>query len=387
MWMSNAPWAGTGYGTQTKLLLSALLQRGHDPSCFAFYGLSGGMVSYDGYDVYPNSDFNEWGNDVIKIHTETARASAIITLMDLFVLDQKVWSELGVPWLAWTPIDSEGMGRTTIRMLEIADLPVAMSEFGATQMRNAGVDPAAVIYHGVDTEVFKPLDKAESREYLGLDEDVYVIGMVMANKGDRKQLPLQFEAVKQWMDTHKDMKIQLYIHTEPTAKMGGWDIRELAAASGLEGRVVSTNQYLTSVVPMPVDNMAKLYSSFDVLMNCSSGEGFGIPIVEAQACGTPVLTGNYTAMPEITHNGYTVGHSGKVYAGHYGWQFIPSVEDMVYRLECVYRMDNRTNALMGRQWVHDNCGLEAVTDEWDNLLFKLEQHLGERADAARVAYP
>src|SRR4030095_257227 len=209
-----------------------------------------------------------------------------------------------VPWAAWTPIDSVGIGQVTRNMLNICEYPVAMSYFGANQMRDYDIEPAATIWHTVDCSVFKPLDKYECRALLDLDENSYVIGMVMANKGDRKQYPLQLKAVKEWMDKNPDRKIQVYIHTEPTAQMGGWDMRELCKVLGLSGKVYATNQYDTSVVPSPPQFLAQIYNACDVVMNVSAGEGFGIPIVEAQACGTPVIPGNYTSMTEITHFGY-----------------------------------------------------------------------------------
>jgi glycosyltransferase involved in cell wall biosynthesis len=52
--------------------------------------------------------------------------------------------------------------------------------------------------------------------------------------------------------------------------------------------------------------MARLYSAFDVLLNPSYGEGFGIPIVEAQACGTPVIVSDWTSMPELVGAGWKV---------------------------------------------------------------------------------
>lgn len=384
LWESNAPWAGTGYGAQTKLVVKALREFGHEPSVFAFYGLSGGSIEYDGYPVLPNSDFESWGNDVIKAHIERARSDAIITLMDLFVLRKDIWEKLGVPWLAWVPIDSDGIGKDTLEILKIVDFPIAMSDHGAQQMEEHGAEVAARIYHAVDTDVFRPLDQAECRYDFNLDEDAYIVGLCMANKGDRKQYPLQLQALKMWMDEHKDMKIFGYLHTEPTAQMGGWDMRELVKMSGLEGRVFATNQYDVSVVPFPTPDLAKLFNCFDVLMNVSAGEGFGIPIVEAQACGVPVITHGVTSMPELTHNGYTVESSMKGLASHMGWQYAPSVDDMVYRLESVYRMTDKLKRAAGREWVVNNCSLPVVASQWHELLTDLDDRLKELRVEARV---
>lgn len=387
LWESNAPWVGTGYGAQTRLMLPALKAMGHEPSCFAFYGLSGGKLTYDGYDVYPGSGFEDWGNDVVKLHASTTKADAVITLMDLFILKSEIFGELGVPWIAWTPLDSDGIGFKTLQALKACQVPIAMSEFGAKQMQNYDIQPAGVIYHAVDTGVFKPMDQDECREYMGLDKEAYIVGMVMANKGDRKQYPMQLAALKQFADENPDAKIRGYFHTEPTPQMGGWDMRVLVDDAGLKGKVFSTNQYRTSVLPLESNEMSMLYNCFDVLLNCSAGEGFGIPIVEAQACGIPVVTHNVTAMPELTINGYTVESEGKGLASHYGWQYYPSIEDMVYRLNCVYRMNSSADNARGIQWVRNTCSLEVIASQWQYLLKSVQGQLDELQKNARRSYP
>lgn len=373
LWESNAPWAGTGYGQQTKLLLPALREFGHDPQCFAFYGLLGGKIVYDGYECWPNSNYDGWGNDVIKLHIERSKVEVMVTLMDLFVLQKDIWKNLPVPWAAWTPIDSVGIGEVTQEMLRICDYPVAMSHFGANQMLDHGIEPATVIWHAIDCNVYKPMDKSECRKLLDLDDDAYVVGMVMANKGDRKQYPLQLAAVKQWMDKNPDRKVQVYVHTEPTASMGGWDMRELTKVVGLTGKVYATNQYDSTIVPAPPEFLAQIYNACDVIMNVSAGEGFGIPIVEAQACGTPVLTGDYTSMPEITHYGYTVEAANSGLGSHFGWQFMPSIDDMVYRLECVYRMENKAMKAAAIEWAKRNFDVPVIAQQWAALLDAIKE--------------
>ena len=50
---------------------------------------------------------------------------------------------------------------------------------------------------------------------------------------------------------------------------------------------------------VPDDLLTSLYSAARMFLLPSLWEGFGIPIVEAMACGTPVLTSNVTCLPEI----------------------------------------------------------------------------------------
>lgn len=373
MWESNAPWAGTGYGGQTRNILRHLQQTGLEPHCFAFYGLHGGRVIYDGYECWPNSDYDQWGNDVVGAHIENSKAEALVTLMDIFVLRDDVFSKLKVPWLAWIPLDSEYIGHPTTHILQYVNFPIAMSQFGADEMLKQGHRATDVIWHCVDTDTFYPRDKAESRKELGIEEDAYVIGMVMANKGDRKQYPRQLEVVKRWMDDNPDRNIKVFMHTDPTHMMGGWDMKALVKQLGLKGSVYSTNQYFSVVNPVDDNKMAEIYSSFDVLMNVSAGEGFGIPIIEAQACGVPVVTGNWTAMPELTHYGYTVEPNAKILAHHYGYQFGADPDDMLYKLECVYRMASKSQGEAARAWVQANFSVPVIAEKWRYHLERLAQ--------------
>jgi glycosyltransferase involved in cell wall biosynthesis len=57
----------------------------------------------------------------------------------------------------------------------------------------------------------------------------------------------------------------------------------------------------------PLDSdMVEMYRAADVLLASACAEGFGVPILEAQLCGTPVVTNRYTAMPELTQLGISV---------------------------------------------------------------------------------
>ena len=69
--------------------------------------------------------------------------------------------------------------------------------------------------------------------------------------------------------------------------------------------VLFADQY-HMVVGFPDAYMVDLYNSLDVLLSPSMGEGFGIPIVEAQACGCPVIVGDWTAMSELCFAGWKI---------------------------------------------------------------------------------
>jgi len=72
------------------------------------------------------------------------------------------------------------------------------------------------------------------------------------------------------------------------------ELRRLAQGLGIEGRVLFTGQR--------EDPMAAA-SAMDVVVNCSKDEPFGRVLIEAMACGRPVVAFRSGAVPEIVHEG------------------------------------------------------------------------------------
>lgn len=375
LWQSNGPWVSTGYGVQTKLMLRELKKLGHDPECFAFYGLQGGVIEYDGYKVWP-AGFHDYGSDVVAAHITNSKCKALVSLMDIFPLNPEPYLNLPVPWIAWIPVDHKDLGPETITRLKSVDVPVAMSQFGAKELAAHTDKEVTTIYHAVNTQVFRmydPDEKKVARESLGLPSDAYIVGMVMANKGYRKLFPLHLQAIKTWADAHPDREVIVYIHADPTDLMDGFNLKKLVERFGLSGKVHGTSQYFTTVIGTDDDFMVSLYNCFDVLMNCSAGEGFGVPIIEAQSCGTPVIAGNYTAMPELVFNGCLVNAQAEMYSMHYGWHFHPSHDEMVDSLESVYRMDSKERRLRGREAMELTFDISVIAAQWDSLLKTVEE--------------
>ena len=74
----------------------------------------------------------------------------------------------------------------------------------------------------------------------------------------------------------------------------------------------------------------------DVLVQPSRGEGFGIPLVEAQACGTRAVVSNATAQPELLGHGWAVDVQPQWDEAQKAWWFTPQVGSIVDALEAAY---------------------------------------------------
>jgi hypothetical protein len=66
-WNSNAPWAATGYGTQTAQVTQRMKEQGHDVAIFSNYGLEGSNTDWNGIPVYQRGA-DLYSNDVVPAH-------------------------------------------------------------------------------------------------------------------------------------------------------------------------------------------------------------------------------------------------------------------------------------------------------------------------------
>lgn len=298
---SNAPWVNSGYGTQTRLLAPRLKAMGHDVAISAFYGLSGGSITWEGIPILPAGQL-PYGADVVAQHAHNHGADVLITLMDFWKLAPVTHALRGIQTLAWLPVDCSPLGRPDADTLAASGArPVAMSRFGQAQLEAAGF-PALYAPHGVDLSVFNPAtDRVELRRELGVDE-FFLIGICAANNDSlRKGWPEQFEAFRQFAlgtdhsPAHPDARLMVHsLHRSQS----GFALDQLAHDLGIGHLVFFSDQYAQLAGLMDDKIMADWYRCLDVLSAGSYAEGFGLPLIEAQACGTPVISTDGSAMVE-----------------------------------------------------------------------------------------
>lgn len=335
----------TGYGQQTSVFAPRIRDAGHDVTISTFWGLNGGVLVWDGIPVYPADE--SWGNLYLPEYAERLKADLVITLMDVWVLNPDAMSKL--PLACWTPVDHQpAPTRVADFFRKSGARPIAMSRFGERMLQEAGLDPLYVP-HGVDTNVFKPAPDREALRKAYSMDGAFVVGIVANNAGGlppasgppRKAFPESLIAFAQFQQSHPDAK--LYLHTEMTGRQfpgnqkPGLDLTRLIDKFGIPiESVMLTDPYKMETGVEPHE-MASLYSSFDVLLNPSYGEGFGIPIVEAQACGTPVIATDWTSMPELVGAGWmSAGDEPWYDAQHDSFFMRPRVCELVDALEAAY---------------------------------------------------
>jgi glycosyltransferase involved in cell wall biosynthesis len=330
-WMSNAPWAPTGYGQQTAQVLPRLVADGHDVAVIANYGLQGGVRDWEGIRVYPSG--SNWSNDVIAAHAThwfDGEPGLLVTLYDVWTLEHPAYREMTMA--GWVPIDHAPAPRLVARhFAETGSVPIAMSDFGRRQLAADGLDPLYVP-HGIDTQVFAPVPDAKAM--FGIPEDVFLVGMVSTNNSlepCRKAYPEALMAFRRLLHSHPDAL--LYIHAENRGALGGLDLVALATGVGIPTEnllFVDGYRYRNGLIGQA--ELANLYSAFDVLLFPSMGEGFGIPTVEAQACGTPVIVTNFSAQAELVGPGYATAWQPRWDPAQLAYWATPLIDDIAEAL-------------------------------------------------------
>lgn len=308
---SNTPGSPTGYGVQALMVAERLKRDGYDVAALSNYGLEGKIsnleTKFGSIPHYPRG-LTLYSGDVLKLHhdhfvNKRDIPNAILTLYDAWVYnDVPGIDELNF-W-SWTPVDHISVPPQVLRWAKRENVKtISMSPFGQRMFEKADID-STYIPHAVDTSFYNRRDNIaghDLREYMGVPKDAFLVGMVAANKANgsihRKAFAENLLAFALYRKENPNA--YLYLHAEPGKAYGGFHLPNLLKAVGLPNEAVLFPDQVKFRYGYSPDEMAGIYSSLDVLLHASYGEGFGVPAIEAQACGTRVIGSNWAATPDL----------------------------------------------------------------------------------------
>jgi len=152
-------------------------------------------------------------------------------------------------------------------------------------------DKIIVIYEGASKE-FKKIDiqtvDAIRRKYNLNDPFILFIG----NLEPRKNIPTLIRAFSRCRKQYPDLNLVI-------AGRKGWMYGEIFTTI----RELHLEHSIIFLDYVPHEDLPALYNAASVFVFVPFYEGFGLPVLEAMQCGTPVITTNVSSLPEIVGEG------------------------------------------------------------------------------------
>ena len=235
--------------------------------------------------------------DVLHCTSNTApvfcSAPTIITLHDIIFLENKtskdhlfnLYQELGRVYRKYVvPVNLKHTKRI-----------ITVSNFERTRISESlkiGSDKISVVYNAFGKHFEKPEDKTKIEEvrakYNLPEQYIFYIG----NTDPKKNMFSTLKAFAKYIDAAEN-KLPLLIADVDAKNLDL--ILDKAGLNAYREFIQLTGYIYNSDLPF-------IYAAASVFLYPSLRESFGIPMLESMACGTPVITSNTSALPEIAGN-------------------------------------------------------------------------------------
>ena len=363
---TNSTHSGSGYAVFQRDLLYRLAKENFEVAVSAFYGVDSYPVYLYGEDLiddrfkgvkikhYPKM-VEPFGGDALVAHAVDFKAHVALSHQDVPTLQPQFLQQMRV-WIPYTPIDMEPVPPMVLHNLQYAYKILTQAKFGHETLKKHGFYSTCIV-EGTDVELFKPQDMLEARRKMGIAENIFLWGMIGANKENppRKGYQQAIEAFALFHKKHPESRI--FFHTQQISP-GAFPIQQYLHHLGVSKAAIFLNPYKQTFNAGTKDIALEL-NALDALLHPSHTEGFGLLSIEAQACGKPVLLARSTSMPETVVEGKTgelAEISHKFWSNQNAYQFVPSVDSIVEKMELIY------NKLKGKNTYQQDCREHIVTN-------------------------
>ena len=356
LWLSNYS-SPSAYALQSRLYIPRIKACGHEVTVLELANGRFPARNVGGVEVLPVGK-DPLGMDVVLEHYRRGGFHAVISLIDPWGMNPDILRQTS--WFPFAPIDTLPVSPRNMRALAGSMRPIAITRWGQAEIAKIPGNPAAPLYlpHGYDPAVWKPSDRLKAREILGIPPDVFFAAFVGVNDSNPSRKGLDALLFVWQAFCHNRQDVMLYLHTDPqgnipeTGDRGGVDVDAMLTSLNMQHdprvKLVDVHRYRTFGIPQ--SELALIASAADVLVNVGLGEGFGVPIVEFAACGTPSIVTGFGAMAELAGQ---MGGQLLNYEPMWGWQNAMVARvlfgDLMSALEKAYSERNTETGAKRRQ--------------------------------------
>ena len=352
LFCSEATFLNTGYATYTREILNYLHSTGkyelaemaaygtrNDPRAngipWKFYGVvPPDNATEEEKNRYNANPVHQFGEHIFESVCLDFFPDIVCDIRDFWMLDFAERSPFR-PYFKWCimpTVDARPQARQWISTYQSADACLTYSEWAGEVLKEQS--GGKINYIGISPpsahDAYQPIEDRDGlRKSFGLDSNMKIIGTVMRNQR-RKLYPDLFQAFRTFLDSVQDDKNLYYLYCHTSYPDLGWDIPELLQQYNLSSKVYFT--YICAQTKKPFaslfngaicqspytgkfgatlsnvkngvsyEDLAKIMNLCDLYVQYANCEGFGLPQVEAAACGIPVMAIDYSAMESVVRN-------------------------------------------------------------------------------------
>ena len=346
LFCGEATYLNTGYATYLREVIKRLHATGkYEIAEFASYGSDlepkvaeipwqffGNLPNKDNeadqqkYDSNPTNQFGAWKFESIVL---SFMPDIVCDIRDFWMFEYQERSPFRpfYNWVIMPTVDASPQNEQWLSTFSNADASFAYSDWGLEVLKNeskGSINCLSSAPPSADQAYHPVKDKSSHKSSMGFDPDSKIIGTVMRNQR-RKLFPDLFEAFRIFLDNTEKKDVFLYCHTSYPDL--GWDIPKILNKYNISNRVLFTyscgecghcfpsffsdarskcpscGKFAASFSNVQkgvsYENLAKIMNTFDLYIQYANSEGFGLPQVEAAACGVPVMSIDYSAMSSV----------------------------------------------------------------------------------------
>lgn len=353
LWVNEASYLSTGYSTYGLEVMKRLHATGkYELAELAAYGdaTDPREARWRGlpWRFYPNmpdrnnegevnaynaSPLNQFGQFKFELACLDFKPDVVMDVRDWWMLEFEERSPFRgmYHWAIMPTVDAAPQDDQWVATFLNADAVFTYSDWGLgvlNEQSRGRIRTRCSAPPGADLEAMRPApDKAAHRRLMGVDPDCLIVGTVMRNQR-RKLYPDLVQAFAQFLrEAPQDLARRTYLYMHTSWPDAGWDIPRLVTEAGIGHRCLFTYHckacgaaypshfadartackkcgahaagFPNSSVGISREVLGQVMNLFDVYCQYANSEGFGMPQVEAAACGVPVMAVDYSAMSDV----------------------------------------------------------------------------------------
>jgi glycosyltransferase involved in cell wall biosynthesis len=282
------------------------------------------------YNGKPTNQFGEWKFERVCLDFQP---DIVWDIRDWWMLEYQERSPFRpcYHWAVMPTVDAAPQDEAWLATFAGADGVFSYSDWGLDVLDRQGggrIRTVASAPPGADIETLRPAgDKRAHKRQMGLPEDCLVVGTIMRNQKRKLYPDLIASFARLLAAAPPELARRTYLYLHVSYPDAGWDIPRLLKEHGVGSRTLVTYHCSSCGVSFPSfytdaraycrrcgNNAANLPSTnlgvprnvlanvlnfMDCYVQYANSEGFGMPQVEAAACGVPTFAVDYSAMSDI----------------------------------------------------------------------------------------